>query len=223
MLFVSKIRNLRLIKRPSDRVKDEASGNFVYNKGERVEFDNWRYSTNNQDLVNWLCGHSLYGREFTSDKVQDSGVDPEIRAKLYADDLLAHPKGKLDEGFKNTLSKNSRLAKILKQQVKNPPMLRGSMATAWGTKVNDKAKPDEIDVTAASKALTEEKIGKMIDDKIGTAMADILAAIKQNQAPAPAKRKFHCTECGKEFATGIAVGKHKKVAHAVPTSTSEVT
>ena len=63
--FVSKRRELRLIVKPADRTFDEARRPVIL-RGERVEFNNYRFYTDDADLIAWLRQHPLFGREFTS-------------------------------------------------------------------------------------------------------------------------------------------------------------
>lgn len=67
--FVAKKRELRLIVKPADRTFDEARRPVIL-RGERVEFTNHRFSTDDADLVRWLKQHPLYGKEFLSTESQ---------------------------------------------------------------------------------------------------------------------------------------------------------
>lgn len=66
MLFVSKIRDLRLIKKPADRIIDGTSRQVVILRGERAEFVGGRYKTIDPDMIDWLKHHQYYGKMFTS-------------------------------------------------------------------------------------------------------------------------------------------------------------
>lgn len=200
MLFVSKIRDLRLIRRPADRIMDEQRRPIIL-KGERVEFSNFRYQTNDEDVIEWLCSHPLYGKEFTSDKKKDKPVPQDRYVGPETDDEIR-------------AQYNQMLAKMKKKGQKKVPLIRGAMATASPGPQPSLTIAEE---KPATPALTEEKVAEMIETKVSSAMEKVLEAIKGMQPPA--KRSFHCSDCGQEFRSGIEVGKHKKEAHP----TAEVT
>jgi len=62
-MFISKKRELRLIVKPADRTFDEARRPIII-RGERVEFLNYRYKTEDPGLIAWLKQHYLYGTGF---------------------------------------------------------------------------------------------------------------------------------------------------------------
>jgi hypothetical protein len=61
--FVSKRRELRIVVKPADRTFDEARRPVII-RGERVEFHEYRFMTENPDLIDWLMHHPLHGKEF---------------------------------------------------------------------------------------------------------------------------------------------------------------
>ena len=213
MLFVSKIRDLRLIKRPADRTMDKY-GNASFTPGELVEFSNFRYVTGNEETIEWLLKHPDYGRVFTSDKLHDKGVPQEVRNLIQTDDtLIDMSKDRGRSPYENAMRHNSMVNKASKKLEKmKTPMTRGMLATAQPVQ---SATPREVNVGTKAPEISKDEIAAMIKEEVGAAMGQILEAIKAEKAPKP-KRVFTCKECGETFPTGIAVGAHKKEAHATP-------
>lgn len=201
MKFVSKCRDLRLIRRPADRIMDEQRRPIIL-RGERAEFANHQYYTNDPDMIEWLLNHPLYGLEFTSaEPVPDRAVPRPITAEE---------------------------AQMRYNAV--PQMVRGAKATA--NVIPTKAGREESKTEAApesSSIITVDDVSKMIDEKLGSAMEQILQAVRGTpkvedtspkvETPSPAvngsssKKAFHCPICHLPFRSGIEVGKHKKEAH----------
>jgi hypothetical protein len=229
MLFVSKIRDLRLIRRPADRVMDEQRRPIIL-KGERVEFANWRFSTEDPDLIDWLTHHREYGVTFTSDKMKDKAVEQPEKVVLRDtdDEMPRHLRTRPQDKFAEIHAKNIRSAKKekrnlqkIKKAQQNPQMIKGMLATSYSIPESVRQHLQEQGMGPGEPAqergvqplLTEERVTELISNSVNEAMGQILEVIKGIQAP-KAKRTFHCPECGEEFASGIAVGKHKKEAHA---------
>lgn len=63
MLFVSKYKNLRLIKKPNDRVIDDQR-RVIQVRGEIAEFTGGRYTTNDPEMIDWLLHHPMRGNSF---------------------------------------------------------------------------------------------------------------------------------------------------------------
>lgn len=229
MLFVSKIKDFRIIRRPADRIMDEQRRPIVL-KGERVEFNNWRFNTDDPDLIEWLINHPEYGITFTSDQRQDRAVaqpkkpifwdtDDEATAMARAEDNLPREMQRADKKFEKITSLNRKLENMKKQAQKNAPqMLKGAMSTAWGEPVQPDQSKDVPAETKTPTGLTEDKVAYMINSAINSAvekMATLTVQIVEN-AMGSSKKKFHCKECGEEFSSGMEVGKHKLEAHTPP-------
>ena len=215
MLFVSKMRDLRLIKRPADRTTDKY-GNASFTQGERVEFSNFRYATSNEETIEWLLNHPDYGKVFTSDKLHDKAVPQEVKALIQTDDnLIELTKDRSRSPYDNALRHNAMVNKAAKKwPIPSAPMVRGIMATAQAQKPNE-ANAGTTPAPVKEQAVSKDEIAAMIKAEVGAAMGQILEAIKAEKAPKP-KRVFTFKECGETFPTGIAVGAHKKEAHATP-------
>lgn len=154
MLFVSKIRELRLIRKPADRMMDEFRRPIAI-RGERVEFENFRYKTEDPDLIEWLVNHPYYGIEFTSDKKDDRGIKkPELDRELLADTDDVQP--------------------IKKVRPPVPEMIQGSMATSK-TVVVPKTEP----------ALTREEVSLLIKDGVNEALKDMKDMFVAMTTPKP--------------------------------------
>lgn len=82
MLFVSKIKDLRLVKKPADRIIDGASRQVVILHGERVEFVGGRYKTDDPEIINWLKSHPEYGRTFSSIDDSEAKKIDELNSQL---------------------------------------------------------------------------------------------------------------------------------------------
>ena len=217
MLFVSKIRDLRLIKKPASKVID-ANGQPYYTSGERVEFSNFRYSTTDPVLIEWLCNHQMYGNTFTSDKMKDKGTK---QAKLNNDyDAIQLARSTVKNFDAGTIAPEDQFNQAEKNKAKEkkkipiPAMIKGMMATAQSFDVPQReVSKTEREPAPRAEALTREVVAGMIN----SAMAQIVDLIKANSK----KAAFHCKICGKEFASGVEVGRHKKVEHAGPTGPAE--
>jgi len=215
MLFVSRIRDLRLIRRPSDRIMDEQRNPIIL-RGERVEFSNFRYTTEDEGLIEWLVNHPLYGNTFTSDKLRDRAVGKGFQATGDTSDYSAVQAARavIKDYDNRTVEGGQAFNKALKDHKKKkagPQMLKGMMATVQSFPGPGDAKESEN----REPELTKEDVATMIKSEITTAMAQIVDLIRTNNPPTK-KKEFHCPECGEEFPSGIAVGKHKAEAHSTP-------
>ncbi len=63
MRFVSKVRDLRLIMRPQDRTMDDQRREIQI-PGKKVEFFNFNYTTEDEEMIKWLFQHPLRNSEF---------------------------------------------------------------------------------------------------------------------------------------------------------------
>ena len=220
MLFVSKIKDQRIIRRPMDRIMDEQRRPIIL-KGERVEFNNWRFDTEDPDLIEWLLNHNEYGVTFTSDKRDDKAVvQPKKQIFLDTDDE-ATPMAKMEDNIPRELQRadkkfekismlNKKYENMKKRTKQNATsMARGSMATAWG------APAEEVPATPKLPALTEDRVATMINSAVESAVNRVVELMKAPVVTATKPTKtFHCKECGEEFKSGIAVGVHKKAVHS---------
>lgn len=64
MKFISKPRNLTLVRKPSTHIIVDGYREKV--QGERVKFENHELSTKDQSIIKWLQHHRLHGIKFTS-------------------------------------------------------------------------------------------------------------------------------------------------------------
>ena len=185
-LFVSKRRGLRIIIRPTDRIIDE-SRRPVTIPGEKVEFANHRFQTNDDSLIRYLLSHPLYGAEFTSD-LRDGGVPKNLDPNKVDVNAL------LGRGAISTVNKMAQAAEE-----------------------GQAAEPQEVpEVKATSFAPTMAELDAIIDKKLEGffgKITEILTSKNEIAQVAKPKKKFTCKTCGEEFKSGIEVGKHKKVVH----------
>lgn len=197
MRFVSKRKEFRLIIRPTEVVVDEARRPHVV-QGEKVEFKQGRFTTEDRSLIDYLLHHPLYGLQFTS----EIGNDPVAIQKysLVFDDGAELSGPKVVAGFP--------------EKNKHVDMYTGANSTA-NNPVQTKLQP-KLPVTKEefekARPIAKEEIEALIDSKLDAFLDKIGSLVIQPKVKHSIK-KFHCPICGDEFPNGVLVGKHKKLAH----------
>jgi len=85
MRFVSKYREFRLVKSPSDRIIDDQRRVTII-KGETIEFKNFQYNTEEPETIEWLMNHPERGVTF--DVVKE---DEEQLLKIPVQPIVSGP------------------------------------------------------------------------------------------------------------------------------------
>jgi hypothetical protein len=191
MIFVSKARELRLIRKPADRIMDEFRRPIIL-RGERAEFENHRYSTEDPGMIDWLLHNPAYGVSYTSaspDKGSDNPkvvvpTGPEVTDEVYQQE-------------------------VKKQKVE---MIRGAMNTSNAPAKSEVVKENEAPMDKAS--MTEEEVVNLIDSKLEAGfekLMNVLLNAKQQESAPKEKKTVTCKACGQTgFASGFEVGMHRK-------------
>ncbi len=198
MRFVSRRSEFRLVIRPTDRIMDESRRPVVI-PGERIEFKQYQYNTNDAKLITYLKNHPLYGRDFTS----ESGGDATIidKPNLVFDDGADLTGPKIVAGF---------------PELKRPSveMIHGAVSTVGIP--NELVITGKPEVVNENTQVTKEDVEQMIDTKLNGFLDKITTMIN----PPKSKYKvFKCPICKEEFPSGFKVGEHKKLVH--PQSTTQ--
>lgn len=198
MKFVSRRSEFRLIIRPTDRIIDESRRPIVI-PGERVEFRQYQFHTEDPKLIEYLTHHPLYGRDFTSERRGDA-TRVEKQSLVFDDGAdLTGPK--IVAGFPE-----------LNVPKHGPEMIAGAMTTTNSALSITPTKTEPAPTTDIQLA-TKADVEKMIDAKLDGFIDKITNMI----SPAYIKqRKFGCPYCHTEFQSGFEVGKHKKVCPSRP-------
>ncbi len=196
MKFVSRRSEFRLIIRPTDRIIDESRRPIII-PGEKVEFMQHQFNTEDQGLITYLLKHPLYGRDFTS----EAGGDIRVIEKpnLVFDDGAEISGPKIVAGFPE---RSNRPIKI-------PEMIVGAVATVPAAQI---AQPVQ---SSAAKALTKEEIEQIIDNKLNGFVDKITNMISPTYVKT---RTFSCPYCHEQFPSGFAIGTHKKICPSRPTT-----
>lgn len=184
-LFISKKRELRIIVKPSDRTFDEARRPITI-RGERVEFMNHRYQTNDAGLTTWLKQHPLCGSQFIC---ADDG--PIGLVKKSATKTSSVPE--MITGTKTTAANVANKPEITLPE--EPPTLPPTPP------VQPSIQRDEVEV------MIEKKFDEFLNR---------FTQIMQSGKVEPvvkAKKTFTCPHCPEVFKSGVEVGKHKKLVH----------
>ena len=199
MIFVSRRKEFRLIIRPTEVIIDESRRPHVM-RGERVEFKQGKFMTEDKGLIDYLLHHPLYGLQYTS----ELGSDPVAITKhsLVFDDGAELSGPKIVAGFPE----------------KNIVMNRGATSTQnSGRQPLAQEAPKEFARKEVAKILETPSISKdeveaLIDSKLDSFLDKIGSLVIQPKIT-KAKREFHCPICQEPFSSNIAVGKHKKENH----------
>jgi len=204
MKFISRRKEYRLVIRGTEVVKD-GYGRPQVQEGETVEFKGGVFYTEDQNLINYLLNHKLYGLKFTS----EVGNDP-VAIKKYSmvfDDGAEISGPKLVAGFpeRNT------------PDVKGPEMIRGARSTLDKQPTGlPEAKPaQEVEAPKSNipKFITGDQVEALIDKKLDSFL-EKLGSLTIQPKIRNSSQSYHCPECGEEFKSGFAVGKHKKEKHS---------
>lgn len=194
MKFIAKARELRIVKKPSDRIIDDQR-RVIPIRGETIEFSNYQYVTNNPETIAWLInrpGH--YGVDYITDEPVKTDAK---RPKIETWDT--------DDVAKEERQKEEEKAKVVQ-------MVQGARGTFNKTEDAPIQQPQ---------GLTEEKVIQLIGEKtqsLESKLDQLLLVLTPPSKPEiegfipppKPKKEFHCPTCGLEFSSGIAVGKHKK-------------
>lgn len=184
-LFVAKKRELRIIVKPSDRTFDEARRPVII-RGERVEFVNHRFQTQDLNLVDWLCKHPLYGSAF----------------------ICAEGKPVVQKPIKETptvqMSTGARTSANLPAMGTKEDMVEVPASPENYPSYETPITKDEIEIMIDQKL--DAFLGKVVH------IMQSQASAKEPGMDRP-KRSFKCPHCDEVFKSGIEVGKHKKLAH----------
>ncbi len=199
MKFVSKQREFRLIIRPTEVILDESRRPRIQH-GERVEFKNHVYFTEDKGLIDYLLHHPLYGLRYTSElgadrvEIQKHSLNFDDGAELTGPKLLA---GKSEPPVRST-------PKV--------EMVSGAIST-----VTHRQAPEVPNEVPKTEYVTKEEMGMFLSllDSRFDSLIDKIGTISNDSKKAEPKKpkEFHCPVCNEQFSSGIAVGKHKKEAH----------
>ena len=193
MLFVSKKRGLRLIKRPTDIITDENRRSQVV-RGEKVEFIDGRYQTDKQDIIDWLIGN------------EEKGIPP--HEELIRGRFTAVAEDQLEA-----------MRKAAVQMVTGA----NTTGSRMGSKDDGAALATQPSIVAVAELLAESEqrtdakigsaLGQIMEMLKGTTTVPKTEVV--SLPTAKTKKVFTCPipGCGKTFTTGMAVGKHKREAH----------
>jgi hypothetical protein len=196
MRFVSRRSEFRLVIRPTDRIMDESRRPVVI-PGERIEFKQYQYNTNDAKLITYLKSHPLYGRDFTS----EAGGDPTVidKPNLVFDDGADLTGPKIVSGFPE-----------LKKPVPSVEMIHGAVSTVEKSGVVF-SEPTVQNTNV--QLVTKEDVEQMIETKLDGFLDKINSMLNP---PKSKDRVFKCPICKEAFPSGFKVGEHKKLAHPQP-------
>ncbi len=226
MKFISKRKEFRLVIRPTEVILDESRRPRIIN-GERVEFTNGVYFTEDVGLIAYLLHHKLYGLEFTS----EIGNDP-VRIKkatMTFDDGAELSGPQIVAGrFENTAKKKEHVI----------DMIRGANSTANSPIKKSVPKTEAWDTGTSNEAsnMSRQEVENIIDNKLETFIGRIESML--NPVPkavttivpvaAPILKeepqkiegiktvRFSCPYCKEPFKSGFEVGTHKKTCSSKP-------
>lgn len=196
MKFIAKSRDLRIIKKPTDRMIDEQR-RVIPIRGETIEFNNYQYMTNSPETIDWLLNHRSYGVEFISDN-PDRTDKPKPKVETWDTDDVAKEERKKEE-----------------EKARVVQMIQGAMGTFNKTEDAPIQQPQ---------GLTEEKVIQLISEKtqsLESKLDQLLMVltppskpeIEGFTPPPKPKKEFHCKICDLKLPSGIAIGKHMKESH----------
>ncbi len=199
MRFVSRKKELVLVIRPTEVVMD-ANRRPMIMRGEKVEFHQGVYNTDNPSLIDYLIHRKDYGINFTS----EIGNDPVQIQKhsLIFDDGAELTGPKVVAGY---------------PERNRPPaiqMVRGANSTVENPV---KAKEDATIVPPVAKPIpklvTTEDVEAIIDKKFDAFLEKLGNLAIQPQIK-NSKRSYKCPMCDEVFPSGFACGAHKKEKHS---------
>lgn len=196
MKFIAKSRDLRIVKKPTDRIIDEQR-RVIPIRGETIEFSNYQYVTNNPETIQWLFDHRSYGIEFVSDEPTKTDKQKPKIETWDTDDVIKEERKKEEE------------------RVRAVQMIQGAKGTF--NKIEDAP-------VQQPQGLTEEKVIQLIAEKtqsLENKLDQLLAVltppskpeIEGFTPPPKPKKEFHCPICGIQCKSGVEIGKHKKESH----------
>jgi hypothetical protein len=189
MLFVSKRKRFRIVLKPSSYVLD-AYGQKVMIPGITREFTNGRLYEDDPEVINLLLKSPFRPAHF----------DVAASKEEEADWIAKHP------------------------ELGPAPMITGGIGTAQAQPAAVAAAQGPLREAAAKEAAQKAPavvdLEKMLDEKIEAKLSPLIDKISQlmeTKAESPKSKKvFTCPVpgCGQIFDSGIAVGEHKRKAHA---------
>lgn len=198
MKFIAKSRDLRIIKKPTDRMIDEQR-RVIPIRGETIEFSNYQYRTDNPETIEWLLKRSGYGIDYITDEPTKTDK-PKPTIETWDTDDVAREERKKEE-----------------ERAKVVQMIQGARGTV------NKTDDSQIQIQQ-SQGLTEEKVIQLISEKtqsLESKLDQLLMVLTppskpeiEGFTPTPKpKKQFHCKICDLELPSGIAIGKHMKESH----------
>ncbi len=196
MKFIAKARELRIVKKPTDRTIDDQR-RVIPIRGETIEFSNYQYVTTNPETIDWLLNRPGYGVDYITDEPTKTDK-PKPKVETWD----------TDDTVKVEREKEEERAKVIQ-------MVQGARGTFNKTEDAPIQEPQ---------GLTEEKVIQLITEKtqsLESKLDQLLMVltppskpeIEGFTPPPKPKKEFHCPICGLEFTSGIAVGAHKKESH----------
>ncbi len=197
MVFVSRRKEFRIIIRPTEVIIDESRRPHVV-QGEKVEFKNGRFVTEDKSLIDYLLHLPMYGLQFTS----ELGNDPVAIQKysMVFDDGAEITGPKVIAGFPE------------RNKSKPVEMVRGARATVQSEpRILPGSIVKQIEIEKVD--ITKEEINALIDSKLDAFLDKIGSLVIQPKIKHSVKQ-FHCPICGEQFSNGVLVGKHKKEKHS---------
>jgi len=192
MKFVSRKKEFRLIIRPTEVVMDASRRPHIM-QGERVEFHQGMFYTEDKNLIEYLMSHPLYGNKFTAVAPTDlAGLKP------------ADSGPKMIEGTRSTLDAPASKA------------MRPESTTYISEKVAKSVSKEEVEALIDNKL--EGFLGKIESLLI---KPEIPKVPEGPPLPEPIiknvkKKGFHCPWCGESLSSGFEIGKHKKTCPQRP-------
>jgi hypothetical protein len=168
--------------------------------GEKVEFKNGRFDTDDPSLIKYLLSRKDYGVAYTS----ELGMDPvKIQKQFMVFDDGAELTGpKLVAGFPE------------KNAPKVPEMILGARSTV-SAPISEAKKEEavpEVPKVDRPVLVTKKDVEAIIDAKLD-AFLEKLGSLTIQPKIKNSIKTFKCPICGEGFSSGFAVGEHKRQKH----------
>lgn len=209
MRFISKKKDFRLIIRATETTLD-GNRRVQTIPGEKVEFKQGVFVTQDKSLIDYLLHCPLYGIAFTSE-IGNDPIQIEKHSLVFDDGAeLSGPK--LVAGFPE------------RNKPEKPPveMITGAVSTvsnpAQAISIGNPQQVTPVVVPAPQPiGVSKLEVEALIDSKLD-AFLDKIGSLVIQPSPmkkSPAKPKeWHCGICGEQLSSGFAVKKHREEKHS---------
>jgi len=189
MLYTSTKRELCIVIRPTDRVVDEQRRVRIV-PGKRAEFFDFRYETQDPEIIEFLHNHPYRNRKFIE---------------------ITESETKAVEKAKKVITGQVTTANVVDAQVDqiiNAPV---------PTREENEYATRPLDQVAMSPELIRV-IDERINTALGTIISLLKKDEKKEEAIMSDKptKSFKCPYCREPFKSGFKVGEHKKVCEKRP-------